>query len=178
MDTTLITAFVGAIATIAAAWITARAKDKTVANLEKELALLRKNPLSTSVLSREEYGIEIVSPSIGEQVAHTFPVNGIFRKLPEGYEIWVYTTSEENHIRKYWPQERATIKGSSWYSKVNYLGGLDDAQTILAFVVGKQGQALIHYFKTAGDINRKWPGIIQLTYDMVECASTTVVCNK
>lgn len=178
MDATLITAVVGAIATIAAAWITARAKDKTAVELEKELARLRKNPLSASVLSRKEYGIEIVSPSIGEQVPHTFPVNGIFRKLPEGYEIWVYTTSEENHIRRYWPQERATIKGNSWYSEVNHLGGLDDAQTILVFIVGKQGQALINYFKTAGDINRNWPGIIRLTDDMIECASTTVVCNK
>lgn len=178
MDATLITAIVGAFSTIAAAWITARTKDKTAAELERELARLRRNPLSTSVLPREEYGIQIVTPSIGEQVPHTFQVNGVFRKLPEGYEIWIYTTNEENHIRRYWPQERATIKGNSWHSKVNYLGGSDDAQTILAFVVGKQGQALIRYFKTAGDINRNWPGIIQITDDMVECASTTVVCNK
>src|SRR5947209_4240675 len=71
----------------------------------------------------EEFGIEIVSPAIGELVGNTFPVSGKYTSLPKGYEIWVFTTEERNHIKNYWPQERAQVQGNKWYSKVNYLGG-------------------------------------------------------
>jgi hypothetical protein len=54
MDATIITAFLGAIATIVAAYITARAKDKSAANLERELATqkihqARKDPPSNPI---------------------------------------------------------------------------------------------------------------------------------
>ncbi|MCX6029480.1 MAG: hypothetical protein NT169_09285 [Chloroflexi bacterium] len=143
------------------------------------LSLLRNKSVGAQgTPSPKEIGIQIVSPSVGEQVARTFPVSGVYRHIPDGYQIWVFTTNKEGQIRKYWPQEDAMIQGHTWHSRVNYLGGLDDAKKILVFVVGKQGQALIHYFKTAGTENKNWPAIVQLTDDMLECASTTVLCTK
>ena len=132
MEVAIITAFIGAIATISAALITARAKDKTNAQLEKEITRLRRYASSSAMLSPREYRIKIVSPAEYENVGESFQVNGTCENLPEGQVIWVSTFGvyDDGHNTKrkhYWPQEPANIvhtaDGIKWYSKVNNIGG-------------------------------------------------------
>ncbi|MBI5304969.1 MAG: hypothetical protein HY868_22750 [Chloroflexi bacterium] len=179
MDPTVITALVGAFATITAAAIGAlayRAQGKNSVELEKELALLKKNSKITSA----DYGIRILSPTVRQAVSHAFSVNGILKELPEGLEIWTFVMLEQGKDIWYWPQERARIEGNAWYSQINYLDGdKGDTRQVLAYIVGKYGQTLIRYCKEVGQANAKhgalrWTGISQLTDDMVQVACVDV----
>jgi hypothetical protein len=170
MEATIITAIIGAIATIAAAYITARTKDRSYADR------LRQN-LSSPMLSPSEYGIKIVTPADYERVDTGFSVSGTYENLPEGHHIWVSTfgvatDSKGNKFKHYWPQEKATTENGKWYSKVYNIGGPPgESKEFMVLVVGKEGQALIKYFKDAGNENQKWPPIKKLTSDIVtECA--------
>ena len=129
------------------------------------------------MLPPSKYGITIVTPEDYDWVDSAFPVNGIYKNLPEGYDIWVSTfgiasDSKGNKIKHYWPQEKAKIeKGNKWYSRVYNIGGVSgESKEFSVLVVGKEGQALIKHFKDAGNDTKQWYPIKELTSDIVECA--------
>ena len=102
----------------------------------------RVRPKTSQALSCSNYGIQIVSPAMGDRVDHSFPVNGIYRKLPKGTKIKVFTVKKRTRNSEYWPQKSAIINESNktWYGKVNWVGG-DSGETkeILVAIVGKEG---------------------------------------
>lgn len=171
MEATIIIAIIGAIATIAAAFITARAKDISYA----ETIRVQKSSYSP-MLSPSKYDIEIVNPAEYDQVDIGFPVSGTYKNLPEGHQIWVSTfristDDKGNKIKHYWPQEKAVAQNGKWYSKVNNIGGHPgESKEFLVLVVGNAGQALFKYFKETGSENKNWPAIKELTSDVVESA--------
>jgi hypothetical protein len=167
MESTIIVAIIGSIATIAAALITARAKDMSYA----ETIRLQKFSHS-QMLPPSKYGIDIVTPAEYEQVDSAFEVSGTYKNLPEGHQIWVSTFRiSGNKVKHYWPQEKATTKNGKWYSKVNNIGGHPgESKEFLVLVVGNEGQTLFKYFKETGSENKNWPAIKELTSDVVESA--------
>lgn len=170
MDSTIITAIIGAIATITAAYITARLKDKTISDFKNQ------QRSSTNMLSPSEYGVQIVTPSDYDYVEKFFQVSGTYANLPDGHQLWVSTfgiatDSKGNKVKHYWPQEKATTENGKWYSKVYNIGGESgESKEFLVLAVGKDGQALIKYFKDASNESQKWTPIKKVTGDIVECA--------
>jgi hypothetical protein len=137
-------------------------------------ALKQKMSMSPrQTLTPDAYGIQILSPRLRETVGHSFKVNGTLKELPNGFEIWVCTCGGGGEGVRYWPQEPAKIRDNAWYSLVHYVE--NGSQRILVFLVGANGQALFAYFKSAGQENQNWPGIIELTDDILLCASVEVV---
>ena len=167
MESTIIVAIIGAIATVSAALITAWAKDMNFAETLK----LQKFPHSP-MLPASKYGIDIVTPAEYEQVDLAFEVSGTYKNLPEGHQIWVSTFRVSgNKVKHYWPQEKATTKNGKWYSKVyNISGQSGESKEFLVLVIGSEGQALFRYFKETGSENKNWPAIKELTSDVVEGA--------
>jgi hypothetical protein len=131
-----------------------------------------------SLISPESYSIRVLHPSLHERVDHSFEVKGTLKKIPKELEIWVFVIKDHGRDIFYWPQEPAVIRDNAWYSKVNYVES--GTQRVAIFLVGKNGQTLIHYFKKAGiensqDGNPRWPAITKLTSDIVQCVTFEVL---
>lgn len=139
------------------------------------------NSFQNPVLNPDMLGIKIARPKQNERVNNSFDVDGVFQKRPPAdYEIWVFAFWDNGRDIYYWPQEPATIRGNIWYSHVNHVG--NGTQKILVYLVGRNGQALMKYFKRAGiensePNNPRWPGIIELPEDVIQCASVEVKVN-
>ena len=156
---------------------------KEIEELETELSepiKLRETQFYSQMLSCEEYGIKIKTPTDYENVGRSFRISGTYKTLPEGHVIWIstfgiYEDGDGEKKKRYWPQEQAkttyTAEGRRWRSKVNDIGGsyTGEIKEYLVLVVGVEGQALFKYFKDAGAENKQYPAIIQLTSDIVEC---------
>ncbi len=164
MEPTIITAIIGAIATITAAYIAVRSDG------------IRQRNKSANMLSPSKYGIKIVTPADYDWVDSAFLVNGTYENLPKNHHIWVSTfgivsDSKGNKTKHYWAQEKATTENGKWYSRVYNIGGVSgETKEFLVLVVGKEGQALIKHFKDAGNETQQWYPIKELTSDIIECA--------
>jgi hypothetical protein len=179
-STTVITALIGAVATILAAIVTARAKDRTVSALERELTRIRQGQANPIMLTPTEYGIEITDPPDYSPTGHAFVVRGTYEQLPEGHAIWLaaFAVDQDEKGRRrtlYWPQTAATtaqlLQRRTWQARMNYLDGRDGAVLeYLVLVVGPNGQALFAHYDNVGWQHRVWPAIARLTDDIVECA--------
>lgn len=129
----------------------------------------------------DECGFQIVSPSGREQVPSSFAVSGVFKNLPRDRNLWLFIRKSDGNTHEYWPQTPLTINRQSktWHSKVAYLAGTPGSVAeIVVCAVGPQGETLINYYYKAGRENRRWPSIIQLTTDIVECASVQVLITR
>ncbi|MGC1379155.1 MAG: hypothetical protein WA821_23195 [Anaerolineales bacterium] len=151
-----------------------------IAEFEKMTANKTQDAFQTLIKDPDVFGIKTIRPKLNERVGNSFDVDGVFQKRPPAdYEIWVFVFWENGKDIYYWPQEPATIRGNAWYSRVNHIGS--GTQKILVFLVGKNGQALMKYFKRAGMENSedkpRWPGIIELPEDIIQCTSVEVVVN-
>ena len=129
--------------------------------------------------------ITIESPGWNASVPYEFEVRGSHKNLPDNFELWVFTTAGHRTDVRYWPQEAASVHpNGTWLSKVFGIGGkVGDRRTFGAFLVGKDGQALVYYWKTAGreykkqGVKKRIP-ITKLTQDIVECVIVEVVLAK
>ncbi len=158
---------------------------------------------SRPMLSRAEYGIEIVTPAPRSKTGRAFDVTGTYSSLPAGHHIWISTVEEGGSqsprallkaARQYRPLEEATAKAvSTWYAHVENVGGkAGDLKTLAVVVVGRNGQVLFEYFKKATSEARKLlvkkrttkglsdgsydrlPPLPELTDDVVECAAVLI----
>jgi hypothetical protein len=162
-------------------------------------------PLPTRpMLSRAEYGIEIVAPAPRAKTGRAFDITGTYTSLPAGHHIWVATVEEHDvlgsgvmvrMVKHYRPLEEASAKIiSKWYAHVDYVGGKPgDFKTLVVFVVGRNGQILFDYFKRANIEARKvlakkkttkslvegsydrLPPLLEFPDDVVECGSILVI---
>ncbi len=164
-------------------------------------AAVRKS--SRPMLSRAEYGVEVVTPAPRSKTGRAFDVTGTYTSLPAGHHIWISTVEEGGPqsprallktARQYRPLEEATAKAlSTWYAHVENVGGkAGDLKTIAIVVVGRNGQVLFEYFKKASSEARKLlvkkrttkglsdgnydrlPPLPELTDDVVECATLLI----
>lgn len=180
MDSTVLTALIGAIATIASALIGAQAvkqKEKKNKELSEEINQLRINGYRVPMLTPEEYGIDIVTPAEYAKTGNSFPVSGTYKALLEGQHIWTSTfrVDEEGNIAEYWPQGAAKAANGKWYGQVyNISGQGGETKEFLALVVGRDGDALFRHYGKVGGITGNWTGISILTSDIVLCRKGTV----
>lgn len=119
-----------------------------------------------------------------EQVNAPFEIRGECMKFPKGIELWVVHVTGIGASSRYWPYTAASIEGPAWRCRVNSINGKPgECKKFAMFVVGKNGQALFNYFKSAGRDNSKdgiqrWPGIAELTDDATECGSVEIIISS
>ena len=129
------------------------------------------------ILQADVLGIRIVSPTVGEYVGSSFSVDGIYHRLPEDIEIWVFVVCEEGRSNQYHPLACATIdrRNQTWHGEVKLEGRRGGVTEIRIFAVGREGQVLLEYYEEVRRETGRGVGIPRLTSDMVECASVKVI---
>lgn len=151
-------------------------------NLVKEI---KESPLAKLIPSPEDCGIKILSPEPNQRVPNNFEVTGVWENLPSGFKLWVFVTTMFDDPALYWPRNVVQLNNDgTWRGQIGWGGGKPgDRKKFGVFLVGESGQALIQYYKTAGKEYTaqgvtKWPGIMKLTPDIVECATVEVVLGE
>jgi hypothetical protein len=126
------------------------------------------------------YDISISSPQNNETLNPPITISGRCKQLPKGVELWLFTIS--SGTGEYWPQDSSEIREETWSVKANpgqFKPG--DRRKYGVFLVGPNGKVLIRYFKTVGrglSQGQGWPGIRELTSDIVQCGPTRDVILK
>ncbi len=126
----------------------------------------------------------ITKPDRGQKVPWSFAVEGTFRDLPEGYELWIFTTAGSGLSSRYWPQARAATRddNGTWRSNVYGIGGDTGAiRTFGIFLVGHDGQVLIEFWKAAGQsvaAGAPWLPLTRLTQDIYKYHEVDVVVES
>ena len=180
MDSTIVVALIGALATITSAFIGAqvvRQREKKNKVLVNEVEQLRTSGYRVPILTPEEYGIDIVTPAEYAKTSNSFEVNGTYKKLPEGQRIWTSTfkVDKDGNIAEYWPQGAARITNGKWYGHVHNLGGNDgETKEFLVLVVGRDGDALFRHYGKVGAMTGNWTSVSILTSDVVLCRKGAV----
>lgn len=176
MDPTITVAIIGLASTLISALIglvEVRRRDKTNEILSSELERLRQIGYRITMLSPEDYGIRIVTPSDRSTVGNSTSVSGTYRNLPPGQKIWVSTFSldGDGNLQDYWPQSEAKPSNGNWHGEIYHFGGQSgDTKEFLVMVVGPDCEALFGFFKRAGERSGHWAGISTLTSDVALCA--------
>lgn len=165
MEPTIIASVIGLIGTIAAAIITAKAKDKSYAEL------LQKQQKHSSVSAKENYGIKIVTPENGDKVGETIRIRGVYNELPIGSTLQIFTISKD---RQYRPQQEARVtvdkNSKEWRASLSAASiemETGKSKTIGIALMGDAGDALCEYFWKAGHLAKQYPGIEKLTPDII-----------
>lgn len=129
-------------------------------------------------------GFRIAYPDTRSPVQVPFEMRGECKKIPKGIELWMVHVTGVGGSSRYWPYVAASIKGPEWVCRVNSISGKPgEYKKLSMFVVGKNGQALFNYFKSAGRENsgdgiQRWPGITELTDDVTECGSVEIIITS
>lgn len=165
MEATIVTAIIGAIATVVAAIITAHAKDKATAQLKKEWTDYRSAASQRESYLDVDYGIRIISPKNDDKVAEWIEVTGVYAVMPPPGTLRLFTVNPEktNLGERYWPQEIVkdfSSETKTWRAKVN-IGGVSGNPSkiqwgIMAVIVGPSAIVLWDYYYKVGPTNR-WP---------------------
>lgn len=107
---------------------------------------------------------------------------GVARRVPDGFELWILQVAGDGKARRYWPWASVTPgRDGSWETELAY-DALPEPphKTFALFLVGPDGQRLIHYFQIAAGRLRAAngagaPGIPELTADMLCCSDERTV---
>jgi hypothetical protein len=154
MSDQVLTAIIGAIATLAAAMLGVFVAKKR-----------RRSGVQSTSTSAGQYGLKITSPTPGSLVSGNVEVSGVFLVEPPADSIFLINASPDGP--SYWPcvgrpieitRSRKTWRGSTWVS--------GDTRIILA-TVGMSARALFDYYEKVGR-EAKWLSIDRLTSDVVE----------
>jgi hypothetical protein len=111
--------------------------------------LERKQP---NLPSREKAGISISDPRDGTRVRVPCPVTGQCNRLPAGFKLWLFVIGGQGKGLHYWPHDEISVsRDRSWRTELRATNFKDgDPRRFAIFLVGEDGQALIHQFKTSG----------------------------
>ena len=149
-------------------------------------AFVERTSLKSKSIDKKKAGVSIDYPSEGDRVTVPSAVTGKCKNPPKGTQLWLFMVPGEGKGLRYYPQDQIRIRDDhSWRAELRATTYKDgDRRRFAIFLVGENGQALIHHFKTAGDaINaiepkssvRPWPGISLLTSDIVQATDTREV---
>ncbi len=137
-----------------------------------ELLQLQKKPKEESLAT----GIKITSIRDDAKVDRFFTVSGTYKNTPSNKRLQLFVIAPKGESG-YWPQGVATFDNGdkTWRAEVHVGGNSGDTATIIAAVVGPEGQALCNYYKKVGDKTQQWPSIDVLTSDISEVDRVKVV---
>ena len=175
MDPTIVTALIGALATLVSALIgvrTATQKEKRNRELSDEIVDLRSSGYRVPMLTPEQYGIDVVAPAEYAKAGNSFAVSGTYKALPESQHIWTsaFRVDEDGNISDYWPQGEARATNGKWYGHIHNISGEPgETKEFLVLVVGRDGDALFRHYGRVGAMTGNWPSIHILTSDVVVC---------
>jgi hypothetical protein len=128
--------------------------------------------------------ISMVTPQNNDVLSPPIKVSGRCKRIPKGFELWVFSISGTGTAAKYWPQDCSDVRDETWSVEVfpgQWKPG--DRRKYGVFLVGADGQALIHYFKAAGhELSARgaqgWPPISELTRDTIQYGPTREIGLK
>jgi hypothetical protein len=174
MEATIITAIVGAIATIAAALITARTKDIAIAQLRKEWALYKDAASGRESYLDIDYGIRITQPR-GEVVSgDTVEVRGSYNIMPPPDTLRLYSVHSERTPfgERFWPQEivKEFFPDKTWRARANIRGLPKTGGAIVAAIVSQPAIVLWDYYYKVGHRIGWW--------DVEGWPNNSVVCDR
>ena len=86
-----------------------------------------------------------------------FPIGGNLKSLPPDTELWVFV--KDISQPRWWPHGPAAVTDGTWNISRLYCGWGQEVK-LQACVVGKSGQALVHYYRLA------WRQMDQLKRDI------------
>lgn len=121
-------------------------------------------------------GIQITSIREGDAVGEYSIISGRYKNKPSKSRLQLYVYWPEGE-KGYYPQGIATYDNNpekTWRAECN-LGGHPGAKvTIVAAMVGPDGQALFDYYRKVGERLHHWTSIDSLTSDIVSVDSVKV----
>lgn len=97
------------------------------------------------------YGVQILSPPPNSPVASAVAVTGTVRHIPNGKELWLVRVYDDE---TYYPVKKVSVgRGErTWHEQFDFRA----ADKIGAFIFGKEGLALISYYKDAEKRHNQW----------------------
>jgi hypothetical protein len=165
MDSTIIVAVIGALATVVTAIIgtvTTRAKEKTNFELKKEWAEFKNAVSQRESYLDVDYGIRIVSPNDGEGVREWIEVTGVYSIMPppKTLRLFIVNPERSKYGERFWPQEIVTDffpETKTWRAKVHIGDGPSEIKWgIIAAIVGPSTIVLWDYYYKVGPAIGWW----------------------
>ena len=156
-----------------------------IRDITYDLKLIEETTKNTSRAELEEdktYGIKILKPEDNARVTKTFIITIICKIKPPDEVAWILEYDPDNY--QYWPKKpiRFSDKSNEWSTEISIGGKEGRPREIKVILVGNEGKALINYSrKVFREIHKEtdiWPGIENLTSDIVTCDSITVIRNE
>ena len=155
MEATIITGIIGAIATILAALITARTKDKANDQLKQEWVNYNNAAVSQDSYLTVDYGIKIIYPKNETVSGTTTEVKGTYQVMPPPGTLRLYCVFHERTLlgERFWPQEIVQEffpETKTWRAKVNIVGLPQAGGAIIAAIVSQPAIILWDYYYKVG----------------------------
>lgn len=155
MEATVITAIIGAIATIFAAIITARTKDKVNDQIKKEWATYKSAVSSQESYLTVDYGIKIIYPKNDSVSGNRIEVKGTYVIMPPPDTLRLYTVHPERtpYGERFWPQE--IVKEffpdtKTWRATVEISGLPQNGSSIIVAIVSQPAIVLWDFYYKVG----------------------------
>ena len=130
----------------------------------------------------EKYGVKLVQRS--EEITNLEDpifITGSTGELPVDFELWIAATRVDAP-KSYYPRTKINVVGPTWEIKVKpNLKNREDSKHFSVFLVGPDGQALIHQYKSAlrqVASNIDWPAMTYMTNDMDRCEGNHLVTMR
>jgi hypothetical protein len=133
--------------------------------------------LTPSAPACADYGIRITSHQSGAKTWGTFAVTGIYVKDPPVDGILLLLKSPAGD---YFPQKEVIVDHAqkTWQGEVSLGDGSGKEFVIIVSIMGNNGRALFDYFTKVGTETGRWPAIVKLTDDIVECDRVSVAHER
>jgi hypothetical protein len=129
-------------------------------------------------------GVSIEQPAHQAEVRVPVAITGPCQKVPPGYKLWLFNIGGQGRTLKYYPQDEILVHNARWTTELRATSfSPGDKRRFAVFLVGENGQALVHHFRAAGEAinnvappgSRSWPPLTVLTSDVVQCTDTREV---
>jgi hypothetical protein len=121
-----------------------------------------------------DYGIKITSPQSGAKAWGAFMVKGNYVNDPPVGGVLLLLKAPAGD---YFPQKEVIIDYAqrAWQGEISLGDGSGKDYVIIVSIMGNNGRALFDYFTKVGTETGRWPAIVKLTDDIVECDRVSIV---
>lgn len=122
-----------------------------------------------------DVGVKITCPHHGDKVDGFFIVSGRYKRKPSRARLQLLV--KPDGAKGFYPQGVAAFDSNpekTWRAEC-WVGGASGASaSVVAALVGPDGQILFDYYRKVGESVGKWPSIDNLTSDIEEVDSVSV----
>jgi hypothetical protein len=124
---------------------------------------------ATNPKSSIAYGIKISSPAKGQLRSGRFEVTGSFEAIPGDGSVQLFISSPDDN--EYWPQGAVKFDHTrkTWSGYVALYEKPPREANIVVAKVGESGRILCDHYTRVGHETDKYPPLLRLTEDIVEC---------